>query len=246
MKKLIVLLLPFLIACKDGKEINSKEEKTISPEARKELLCIIHGGWVKQEYVDSIIKSKSPYRSSKQYLSNVELIIDTTHVVGDTLMNPGCSTNGKESYYFRIALKYDSLNKQTMQMLYNHNYMNMDFFLDYSISSGDTILYMIKKDINSGEIKSKTPYKRVYNNPPKNDYSIDPTTIFLNRTLIAGKYKLYDAKNKLISDQVEFKEEGKVEGFPGCEYFYRLYSFLSFGKKTFIEMDFRKRHIKVL
>jgi hypothetical protein len=220
MKKLIVLLLLFLIACKDGKEINSKGEGTISPEARKKLLSIIHGGWVKQEYVDSIIKTKSPYRSGKQYLSNVELIIDTTNIIGDTIMNPGCSSNGKESYYFRIVLKHDSLNNPIMQMLYNHNYMNMDFFLEYSISSGDTILYMIKKDLNSGEIKSKTRYKRVYNNPPENNYSIDPTTIFLNRTLIAGKYKLYNAKNKLISNQVEFKKEGKVEGFPGCENFY--------------------------
>jgi hypothetical protein len=220
MKELIILLLPFVIACNEGKRINSKESETISTEDKKELLSIIHGGWVKQEYVDSIIRTKSPYKSSKQYLSNVELIIDTANATGDTIMNPGCSTNGKESYYFRIALKHDSLNKPIMQMLYNHNYINTDFFLEYSISSRDTILYMIKKNLNTREPKSKTPYKRIYNNPPGNNYSIDPTTIFLNRTLIAGKYTLYDAKNKLIGNEVEFKEDGKVEGFPECEHFY--------------------------
>ena len=218
MKKLIVLFLPFIIACKDGKEINSKREGTISLEAKRELLSIIHGGWVKQEYVDSIVKTRSPYKSSKLYLSNVELIIDTTNATGDTIMNPGCSTNGKESFYFKIVMKHDSLNKPTMQMLYNHNYINMDFFLEYSISSRDTILYMIKKDINSRE--SKISYKRIYNNPPENNYSIDPTTIFLNRNLIAGKYKLYDANNKLISNQVEFKEDGHVEGLPEYKNYY--------------------------
>jgi hypothetical protein len=219
MKKLIVVLLAFIIACDSGKEKKSKEAP-ISPEAKKELLGIIHGGWVKQEYVDSIIKTKSPYKSHKHYMSNVELIIDTTNVIGDTIMNPGCSTNGKESYYFKIVLKYDSLNKPSMLMLYNHNYMNKDFFLEYAISHKDTILYMIKKDLNNGEVINKIPYKKIYYSPPENDYSIDPTTIFLNRILITGKYKLYNAKNELISNQVEFKEEGKVEGFPGYKKYY--------------------------
>jgi hypothetical protein len=218
MKKLIVLFLPFIIACEP--RINSRGEGAISPEAKRELLSIIHGGWVKQEYVDSITKTKSPYRSSKLYLSNIELIIDTTNVIGDTIMNPGCSTNGKESYYFKIVINHDSLNNPTMQMLYNHNYINSNLFLEYSISSGDTILYIVKEDISSKKIKSKIPYQRIYKNPPGNNYSIDPTIIFLNRTLMAGNYKLYNAKNGLVSKKVEFREDGQVEGFPEFKNYY--------------------------
>ena len=218
MKKFIFILLLFAISCTENKEKNPKKAP-VSLSAKTNLLSIIHGGWVKQEYVDSIIKTKSPYRSNKQYLSNVELIIDTANLTGDTVMNPACFSNGKESFYFKIVIKQDSLNKPSMQMVYNHNYMNMDFFLEYSISAGDTILYMVKKDLINGEIKSKIPYKRIYNNPSVN-YYVDPTTVFLNRTLITGKYKLYDAKNRLISNKVEFKEAGQVEGFSSFKNFY--------------------------
>lgn len=109
---------------------------------------ILNGNWYQSSYIDSIQKTKSPFRSQNVLALYVELVIDTSEIKGVSLEvgAPGIHEGTSFILYFKRGQTSTSLPTNIID--YD---MTVDFYeLSYNISGDDTslILSVYNKELN--------------------------------------------------------------------------------------------------
>jgi hypothetical protein len=199
--KSIILLLSISIllgACQPNQSANNGTKNALQM-ARS----IIIGNWYQANYIDSIRKSKSPFRSKKDLSMFVELQIDAGDSTSDSLRigATGVHEGGDFILYFKPGVITNSFPTN----IGNDNKEGDFFELSYNILRSDTTLILLRYNKRK-EILGQTKYLKATNGAESVFQSM------VNRTLFSGKYKLTDSAGK-VSD-IKFTDEGNVTGLP--------------------------------
>lgn len=211
MKRLFYMLLLAIVvsSCKSKTEQATTDTIVIAAtnnaEAQKliaEFKPIIQGVWVKKDYIDEVVKSKSPLAASYKAVSITTMHINTENIKGDSLIVGAGWGNHEGS---DMILKFKP-GKRPRTILYGES------DLGFEIAKGDTILVWYKKD----EEKNTTEvirYKKALLDQP-NDNLGHGMDVLINKGIIAGKYDLID---NTANREVVFTTEGRIIGFPNTD-----------------------------
>ena len=213
MKKIILpfLIISFFIACKSKTNsplkdsvANNKSAIDQSAELIKKFKPIIQGVWVKADYIDKVIKTKSPLAAQDIADYITTMYINTDHVKGDSIIVSTVIGNHEGG---DAVLKFQPGKSPSTIIL-------GDGDLSYSIENGDTTLMLSQLD----ETKKlrKTKYVKALNKQADddNDYGMN---YLINKNLISGNYTLTNSLGS--KTKVTFNSNGKVSDFPAVKTF---------------------------
>lgn len=213
-----LILLVFLVSCK------SKPKQTAAAPAlnkTKQLIKkygpILHGVWVKSDYIEKIRQTKSVLAAVDLVSGVTGMKIDTTRLAGDSL---------------NVNVGWDNQNpgELTIWFVPGKNPSAVKFGLDelgYRIENGDTTLIYY-------QIYENKLYKTLYHkalNPNPDINASDGVNYAINKALIVGSYTIKSPAGK--PGNVMFNNNGEVTGMAGV-------------KKYFIENDLKPAPLKNL
>jgi hypothetical protein len=160
---------------------------------------VIQGVWVKSDYIDKVIKTKSPLAAADKANGITTMYINTEKINGDSL-SVDIGTGNHEGSEMILKFK-PGKNKKTISFGYSD--------LGYEINNGDTILvlYYFGKDKYFDPI---TKYSKVLNKQSNDDLGYGMNYI-INKGLISGNYILHDSVGNYSA--VNFSDNGTVTGF---------------------------------
>jgi hypothetical protein len=197
------LLLTLFVSCKSNTKNPSqdslKSTPAIDPTSKlmAEFKPIVHGVWVKTDYVDKVIRTKSPLAAADLATGVTTMYINTNNIAGDSIIVPagwGNHEGGELTLAFKAGKR-----KSTIKFGAGD--------LGYSIKNGDTILTTYWPDDNKKIIV--TNYKRALYKQLDDDIGYG-LNYMINKGMIAGKYSCIDTSG--VASPVIFTNNGKVTG----------------------------------
>jgi hypothetical protein len=202
----VLLIISLLISCKSNtKQIPAKDSTTNAQSDNqvqaliKRFKPIIQGVWVEKEYIDKIIKTRSPLASEDKVGDITTMYINTDRINGDSLIVP----TGDNHEGSQITVKFYPGKKPSSIRISEGGE------LGYTIEKGDTIMFYTRLDDQTKKI-IKTEFIKSLNKQPDDDLGYG-LNYAINKGLIAGNYILTDTLNSNV--KVTFTNDGKVYGF---------------------------------
>ncbi|GGB12067.1 MULTISPECIES: hypothetical protein [Mucilaginibacter] len=240
---LLILILIAVISCKsknktpvsDTASQSDKQTANTIPnrDSLQQIKTIMHGNWVKSDYIADLIRTKSPYISSKKLSGIAALEISLGSAKSDSLV-AGVSLNNHEGANLTLFLKQGN-NRASFKTNWIDYEVSTNYYeLGYQITGGDTSLLLYHYNKNNQVIDS-TKYIRVLDKQIVNDmgYGIDYIT---NKLLISGDYIMTGADGKQSS--VTFTNAGKVRGFSEYETYYVNTDFVAGPENDLDQLSF--------
>jgi hypothetical protein len=223
----ILLMLVLLFSCKSKtKETSSLANngtKLSSPgsfiESFKHLL---HGVWVKSDYIKMVIKSKSPYSAIDLAEGLTTMHIDTSKIKGDSLIVPA-GINNHEADKFVLRFKQGK-SPGSIQFAGGE--------LSYSINNKDTVLLFSKYNNESRRIEV-TRYIKALNSTDPLGSDMD---YLINKNLFSGSYAMSGSDGQI--NNVKFSDDGEVIGLPKIKTYYVLNDFIGDPMDDFDQVIF--------
>lgn len=220
MKKLLYLsVIIILFSNCHSKQIATDSTKTTiitgpAQELIKKFKPILSGVWVTNDYIDDLIKTRSPYNSSDKFGGMASLIIDADSIHGDSIV-AGVSLNNHEGGQFVIYFK-KGINPAALPLKIEYESGTHFYDLGYKVNKKDTNLIVFRYDQNKRLI-DQIKYTKVLDKDLNDDaaYGIEFIT---NKKLITGKYTITDSTGNVSN--IEFTNEGKITGFSDFSNYY--------------------------
>lgn len=197
---LLAGLIIFIISCQ------SKPDKAITLQSSSadttqqviaKLKPVLQGVWIKQDYLQTIIDTKSPLLAADKAVGITTMQIDTAGIAGDSLK---VAVTYDNQQYGDVPLKFKP-GKNKTAMLFGENE------LGYRIANGDTTLLLYqfyqKQWVISTYLKSLPKLSG-------NDLQ-EGLAYLINKNLFSGKYSHTDSLGKV--KPVVFGANGGVSGF---------------------------------
>lgn len=214
MKRILLFLLPLtaLLSChSDHKKANNdtlnKTNAGTNQVLSKETLAligkfkpIIQGVWVKADYLEKIKETKSPLAASSFASWITTLFINCDSIKGDelkVLAGYGNHDSGD------VTIKFEHGKKPETILFDDHD-------LSYTISNGDTVLFLPQFDERK-KIYFSRKYVRVLSKQPTDNFGYG-IYLAVNKAVIAGNYLFTDTLGN--KKKVRFNDDGKLIGFP--------------------------------
>ena len=231
MKKLLLPIIFLIFISCDTKhtwlEVDDVQNKAFLKK-KKQLMSAIHGGWVRKDYINKLLKSNSPLQAYNKADHFLELIIDTNRTNGsDTIGNPGCLENDTEMNYFKIIFKKEiDSNKLSIPVdstigsdlpgtAVNSANNNQEpittkmvpWFIEGPLREevfeldcqiGEEDTLLVLSATHETPSNKKIIYEKVFSDPPLGDYQIDPIDYFIAQTLFKGKFSLSKSSGVLL------------------------------------------------
>lgn len=199
---LMLLIITFIAACKSNTKhgnvdsvavgsINSSSQVLIS-----QFKPFIQGVWVKSDYIEKILATKSPLAAQDLASGLTTFNIQTDSIKGDSVKVAAGWNNHEGS---ELTLKFQQGKTEQTILL-------GDFDLGYSIKNGDTTLVLYGYDKDKNE-HTTTRYTKALN---KQNGLSDGMDFLINRGLIAGNYTLNNIPGN--RGAITFTNDGKVTG----------------------------------
>jgi hypothetical protein len=167
------------------------------------------------EYLNSIKKYKSPYKTQEEH-PYYEVFIDSKNVQNNLIGFYDYEYGQTEISSFHF---FDWKNKQ---LLYKHSTFDGEIVkkacaqpfkkIDFIVQNNDTILRIVKHD------NLKVQLKKV-KNTCKEDVFDESINNFISATILEGKFKLLDENKTPLSKFISVDKFGKISGYPP---FYRI------------------------
>ena len=172
-------------------------------QSRQDLLKIIEGGWVNQEYRESLIKLHSPMFAAEAGRPVQEMYFDISNVSGDTVINGTGRLNYLEGERFDVVFfEKDGVTK--MKIDQGRNYADSKvIFLDYVIAGADTTLLLINQ-VNNDTARFVREFTKA---PMKAGVPVNALEHCVNNALLAGEWTAADGS------KVTFDASGNVTGW---------------------------------
>jgi len=212
MKKII---LPFLVICLLG-ACKSKTTPTVEDSLKnsvaiksqtdsliKKFKPIVQGVWVKADYVEKVIKTKSPLAASDLAAWITTFYVNTDEITGDSIKFIAGYGNHDSG---DVTIKFQA-GKTPGTILFN----GQD--LSYSIENGVTTL-LVPQYNETKKRYFKTKFIRILKKQPDNNLGYGLYN-YINKSLVAGNYELTDSLGS--TSKISFSEDGKVSGFLACK-----------------------------
>ena len=214
MKTKFLLFLLFVVSISCQKKVEQTQNYPASQAAT--IKKIIDGKWYETAYIADVQKTKSPFASRTALATIVELDIDVSQTVGDTLKVGAPSIHEGASFkiVFRPGLAPNSVRTDIIDPKAKLNFAE----LGYNISDKDTTLIMYRYNQNK-KLISKKSYKKA----PKNAESA--VQYMVNKTLFAGNYKMEE--NYTEQPKITFSSNGVVTGLPNFKTYYLVTDFVA-------------------
>lgn len=206
MKNLLLLLLTIigLTGCKNNSKTavtDSATDDTMSVKSAgliRKFKPIIQGVWVKADYVNKVIQSKSPLAAADLATWITVMYINTDSLKGDSLLvHAGCGNHEGCD----VMIKFQP-GKTKNSILFNGK------DLTYSVENGDFVLWVPQYNERKKRY-FKTKYIKILKKQPKTDIGFGLYR-YLNKKLIAGNYDLIESVGKI--NNIYFSEDGKITG----------------------------------
>jgi hypothetical protein len=205
MKKIITLSLTiaFLAACSSSKNSQTANASagTTVPNGQttaliKKFKPIIQGYWIRKDYIQTIIQTKSPL-AAERLTEAAEVEINTDEIKSDSIV---CSTGDNHDGSY-ATLKFIR-GKKPSTITFN----GQD--LSYSTKNGDTTLNLGFYD-NAQKGFTFYTYVRAFKQPA-HDFA-DNLEEYLDNILVTGDYSLLDSTRS--TQKVHFDKNGGITGF---------------------------------
>ncbi|MGZ3753982.1 MAG: hypothetical protein ACXVAY_21085 [Mucilaginibacter sp.] len=200
----LLLILSACFSCKSKSNQDTKDSTATSSinqtqDLIKKFKPIIQGVWVKADYVDKVIKTKSPLAASDEVGGITTMYINTDKLEGDSIIvNAGYGNHEGGS----AVLKFQP-GKSPATIIFNGGE------LSYTISNGDTTLTISQFDKTKKQ-QIITKYIKALNKQPDDDLGYG-MSCYINKGLVVGSYALIDSTGE--KSKVDFNSDGKVTGF---------------------------------
>lgn len=223
----LLLITTCLFSCKGNQKASIKKSDTLHTKSASlkdqtaglviQYQSFIDGAWVNKEYIDEIVRTKSPKEAFNKTGDMTTMLIDVTHIKNDTsriAVGYGNHEGGEMMLKFlpgripgsiRVA---EALVPDSGKWFYE---------LKYAVGNHDTTLMLYSYDVKTNKLKDSTVYIR----PSKKFQSTglgSATYYLVNKVLIAGTYVLADSLNQ--TKRVIFYADGKVTGLDGYKSYY--------------------------
>ena len=207
MKKILSLVLTavMLISCKSKTKLpdNDSAKNTTSSNQAQELIKkfkpIIQGVWVKADYINKVIETKSPLASAGLATGLTIIYIDTNDIKQDSIVSMAGYGNHDGA---NVIIKFRP-GKKPSTILFN------DGDLSYSIENGDTVLTFPQYNESKKQF-ILTKYIRILKKLANDDLDFG-MHFYINGKLVAGNYRLIDSAEN--QSNINFSDDGKVTGF---------------------------------
>lgn len=211
----LLLLLGLLFSCKsETKETTSlANDSTVlsSPGPFMEnFKHLLHGVWIKSDYIKMVIKSKSPYAAIDLAEGLTTMHIDTSKIMGDSLIVPA-GINNHEADKFVLRFKQGK-SPGSIQFAGGD--------LSYSINDKDTVLSFSKYNNKSRRLEV-TQYIKALNSTDPLGSDMD---YLINKNLFSGSYTMSSTDGQV--NNVKFSDGGQVTGLPKIKTYYVLNDFI--------------------
>ena len=203
----VLLIISLFLSCgRDSKQDDNNAVDKVTQQLIKEFSPIIQGVWVRKEYIDKVVKTKSPYAAEDEAFGITVMYINTSHMKGDSLTvsnGVGNHEGGQFVMKFHPGKKY----KSTL-------IINSDLFSDvhgelgYSIKKNDTtlILYSYNDEKKSW---STIQYVKALNTQADDDIGYG-LNFLINKRVFSNKYTCIDSIGTYSN--VILTNEGKITG----------------------------------
>jgi len=235
----LLLLATVLLSCKNNTKPTTKDNTPVTILNSSQALIqrfkpIIQGIWVKDDYINDITKTRSPYNSRSKLNGVASVTIEMDSIKNDSL-DAGVSLNNHEGSDFTIYFKTVGNKHNSLKINRKDYEVKSNFFeLGYCIKNNDTslLIYHYNKD---NKLLDSTRYLKVIQSESNNDmgYGIQYIT---NRILITGKYTFTDSTGHV--EKIGFTNEGDVAGFLNFKTFYINTDFIAGPENNLDVIDF--------
>jgi hypothetical protein len=207
----------FLFSCTSEQKQHVKDSLNTSQadSIKNVIMPIFRGVWLKKDYAESVLKSRSPFQSSNVLTGAVTLVILDSYINGDSI-SIGASYNQHEAGGFNLYFT-KGINSKSFPTNFEYYYTKPDYFeLEYRITKKDTLLFFNRYD-KSKKLKNSIEFIRVIKDYKGDDVGIG-VDHFVQENLFAGKYEALDSLGSSVSE-VEMDGWGNVEGFLDYKYY---------------------------
>lgn len=210
MRTVVILLLVILLFVEIGCNSSAYSDESAIGESRNDSIgysinADIHGVWILKDYIEDVVKSKSPFYSSRLLTGLVCIVIDTSKLNGDSL-TVAASLNNHEGDVFTIY--FDKNKRSGFLKTSIQDYDNPDNATGVIIDKNENILKIVVCNLN-GDTVSERHYIKVIEEPTGDDlgYAMD---YVVDSILFDGKYNLLQDSHR--QSVVDFSRHGIVTG----------------------------------
>ena len=206
MKNFLYALLAsgIFYSCKSNTNQTAKDTSSARDSKQTQALIrqfkpIIQGVWIEKNYIEKVIKTRSPLAAADEIKGNTILYINTDHLKGDSLIIP--AGDNHEGTQFTVKF-HPGKSSGSIKISEGGE-------LGYSIKKGDTILLLSFFDDQQKKMIT-TKFIKALNKQPDDDLGYG-MNYMINKGLIAGNYTLTDSIGNI--SRVRFNNDGTVSGF---------------------------------
>lgn len=215
----IAFLFVIIAACKQPKQKTITENPVDLSQKFKPFL---HGVWIPADYIDELVKTKSPHKASDYLKTISEFVIDTNGTSKDSL-EVGVSLGNHEGSQFILYFKQGELPNALVTNISDFDDKNGSYELGYLSNAADSFLMLNHYDKNK-KLIDQTKYIKVKEVQPGKSLE-DGFQYMVNKKLVAGTYKAIDTLGKEFV--VSLSNSGSISGLPDKKTYYILTDFVA-------------------
>jgi hypothetical protein len=198
-------ILLLLVSCSGNHPVENAGAAVPSADTSvSQLLKIIEGGWVNEDYIRALEKYRSPMDAAKAGLPVREMAFDISQLEGDTLVNALGRIGYNEDQHFDVIFVHGANGSLAMKIGEHKNYQQGELTLSYAIEEKDTLLLLDIRNGNSTQVFRFRREFRLFPETGKTFYTA--LEHYVNRRLFAGNWEL-------DGQTVSFDATGSVKNF---------------------------------
>jgi hypothetical protein len=220
----VLLITGLFLACKSNTKQIIKDSITTSKQAVtdpaqsviEKFKPFIQGVWVKKDYIDDVVKTRSPYKSFKylEHVASMQISISKSNIDS---VDVGYSLNNHEGANFTLYFKKGHKLTNLKVSLPDYDVEANFYELGYSVKGKDSCLILYHYSKNNHVLDS-TLYERVSQTLPNEDDAGWGIQLLNNKNLIEGTYQLIDTTGHTLN--IIFNTDGNVLGFQKFSKYY--------------------------
>ncbi len=225
--KTIITTFSFLLVLSSCNSIPANSSPDLVNELEKQFKPILHGVWVQADYMDDIVKTKSPFKSGEKLSFITQLIIDTSGSSSDSMF-VGLALGNHEGSALILYFKQGKTSNSLVTNINGFEEDTASYELGYEAKGMDTalVIYHFAENL---KLLDKIKYIKVAGVSTVGSLE-DGFQYMVNKKLMTGSYLVTDSAG--VGKSVRMTNEGIITGLPGFGNYYVLTDFVASEDNT--------------